>query len=212
MSTPKQRCGLRRRVRVHRATKPIFVGDFWNDGEYIGGCMAGGRLYFHVTSSGNVEPCVFCHFTAGNVRETPLREILSCDFSRAIRYEQPYSECKNLYAPCAIIDNPKILRKLVREYGVSPSYDGAEAIVEDPRIVAHLDAYSKRMRSLSEPDWLGEHYENPESDWYRLGERLVRQWALERPHLETWYRTRHPDSQDRAGRREQPTEGVRAGN
>lgn len=193
MSTPEQRCELRRRVRKHRGTKPIFLGDFWNDGDFVGGCMAGGRLYFHVTSNGNVEPCVFCHFTAGNVREAPLREILSCDFFRAIRYEQPYSEYKNLYTPCAIIDNPTVLRKLVREYDVSPSHDGAETIVEDPRIVAHLDEYSRRMRELTEPDWFGEHYENPHSEWYRLGERLVRQWALERPYLEKWYRTRHPE-------------------
>lgn len=190
MSTPEQRCELRRRVREHRTTKPIFIGDFWNDGDYVGGCMAGGRLYFHVTSNGNVEPCVFCHFTVGNVRETPLRRILSCDFFRAIRYEQPYSDYKNLYTPCAIIDNPSVLRRLVREYGVKPSHEGAETIVEDPHIVAHLDEYSARMRSLAEPDWLEEHYDNPESEWHRLGERLVRQWALERPYLEAWHRSR----------------------
>jgi MoaA/NifB/PqqE/SkfB family radical SAM enzyme len=192
MSTPEQRTELRHRVQEIRATKPIFVGDFWNDGQYVGGCMAGGRLYFHVTSNGNVEPCVFCHFTVGNIKEKPLKEILSCDFFRAIRYEQPYSEYKNLFTPCVIIDNPSILRRLVEEYGVKPSHEGAESLVEDPTIVRHLDRYAARMRELAEPEWLEEHYENPNSEWYKLGERIVRQWGLERPHLERWYRERHP--------------------
>jgi MoaA/NifB/PqqE/SkfB family radical SAM enzyme len=193
MSTPEQRNELRRRVRELRATKPIFVGDFWNDGEYVGGCMAGGRLYFHITSNGNVEPCVFCHFTVGNIKKQPLREILSCDFFRAIRYEQPYSEYRNLYTPCVIIDNPELLRRLVRDYGVRPSHEGAESIVEDPTITAHLDEYARRMRELTEGEWLRDHYNNPESEWYRLSERFERQWSLERPYLEKWHRERGAD-------------------
>lgn len=192
MSTPEQRTELRHKVLELRATKPLFLGDFWNDGLYVGGCMAGGRLYFHVTSNGNVEPCVFCHYTVGNIKEKPLREILACDFFRALRYAQPYSEYKNLFTPCAIIDNPALLRRLIKEYGVRPSHEGAESLIENPTIVEHLDRYAARMRELSEPEWLEGHYENPQSEWYKLGERIVRQWGLERPHLEQWYRERHP--------------------
>jgi len=190
MSTADQRNELRHRVGELRASKPVFVGDFWNDGPFVGGCMAGGRLYFHITSNGNVEPCVFCHFTVGSIKDRPLREILACDFFRAIRYEQPYSEHKNLYMPCTIIDHPEILRRLVKEYGARPSHDGAETIVEDPRIVRHLDAYAERMTELSDPEWHEDHYENPESEWFKLGERIERQWALERPYLEKWHRER----------------------
>jgi len=191
MATPEQRTALRHRVADLRKRKPIFIGDFWNDGQYVGGCMAGGRLYFHVTSNGNVEPCVFCHFAVGNIRQAPLREILACDFFRAIRYEQPYSRIKNLYAPCIIIDNPQILRRLVREYGAEPSHDGAESIVEDSRITEHLDEYARALHETTDPEWRREHYDNEASEWHRHGERIVRQWALERPYLEEWYRERH---------------------
>jgi len=190
MSTAEQRQELRHRVLELRAKKPIFVGDFWNDGPYVGGCMAGGRLYFHITSNGNVEPCVFCHFTVGSIREKPLREILACDFFRAIRYEQPYSDNKNLYMPCTIIDHPEILRRLVKEYGARPSHEGAETIVEDPAIVEHLDRYSARLKEISDPEWDEDHYENPDSEWFKLGERIERQWALERPYLVKWHRAR----------------------
>jgi MoaA/NifB/PqqE/SkfB family radical SAM enzyme len=210
MSTPEQRTELRHRVQELRAKKPLFIGDFWNDGQYVGGCMAGGRLYFHVTSNGNVEPCVFCHFAVGSIKERPLKEILACDFFRALRYEQPYSKYKNLFTPCAIIDNPSLLRRLIEEYGARPSHTGAESLVEDPKIVDHLDRYAARMRELAEPEWLEEHYENPESEWYKLGERIVRQWGLERPHLERWYRERHPGGE--GATRSEELEEVRAGN
>ena len=46
-------------VRKFRQTKPIFTMDFWNDGEYAGGCIAGGRRYLHINAGGDVDPCVF---------------------------------------------------------------------------------------------------------------------------------------------------------
>ena len=46
-------------VRKFRQTKPIFTMDFWNDGEYAGGCIAGGRRYLHINADGDVDPCVF---------------------------------------------------------------------------------------------------------------------------------------------------------
>jgi MoaA/NifB/PqqE/SkfB family radical SAM enzyme len=191
MSTPEQRVELRRWLTEERKEKAIFIGDFWNDGAYTGGCMAGGRLYFHITSNGNVEPCVFCHFTVGNILEKSLKDILSNDFFRALRYEQPYRENRNLYTPCAIIDNPELLRRLVREHGIKPSHTGAESLVEDPRIVQHLDRYAARMHELSDEDWLRDHYDNPQSEWHRtLGSRQKEQWAAEREQLERWHRER----------------------
>jgi MoaA/NifB/PqqE/SkfB family radical SAM enzyme len=188
MATPAQRVELGRRAVEVRRTKPILVGDFWNDGSAIGGCMAGGRVYFHVTANGNVEPCVFCHFSVGNVRTAPLRQVLSCDFFRAIRYEQPYSEIRNLRTPCMIIDNPEVLRRLAKRFGAVPSHEGAESIVSDPRIVAHLDRYSEEMHRLTDAQWLEEDYDNPSSEWHRGGARVREQWSFERPRLESWAR------------------------
>ena len=40
--------------------------DFQNDGEFVGGCIAGGRNYFHINSAGDAEPCVFIHYSNAN--------------------------------------------------------------------------------------------------------------------------------------------------
>lgn len=45
------------KIREYRHTKPLFTVDFWNDGEYVGGCIAGGRSYCHINANGDIEPC-----------------------------------------------------------------------------------------------------------------------------------------------------------
>lgn len=56
-----------RKTRNGETGKPLFVMDFQDDGEYVGGCIAGGRNYFHINSAGDMEPCVFIHFSDSNI-------------------------------------------------------------------------------------------------------------------------------------------------
>ena len=48
-------------MRNVKTGKPMFVMDFQDDGEYVGGCIAAGRNYYHINSAGDIEPCVFIH-------------------------------------------------------------------------------------------------------------------------------------------------------
>ena len=45
-----------RKMRNGKTGKPMFVFDFQDDAEYVGGCIAGGRNYFHINSAGDIEP------------------------------------------------------------------------------------------------------------------------------------------------------------
>ena len=77
--TPEQRefmYNWLRKVRNSKTGKPIFVMDFQNDAEYVGGCIAGGRNYFHINSAGDIEPCVFIHYSDTNIRTHTLKEAL----------------------------------------------------------------------------------------------------------------------------------------
>ena len=76
---PEQRTYMYHRVRELRSSgyhKNIFTIDFQNDGEYIHGCIAGGRNYLHINSAGDYEPCVFIHYSDSNIREKTLLEAL----------------------------------------------------------------------------------------------------------------------------------------
>ena len=66
MPTPAQRKYMIERIRYLRSEKsdiPFYPMDFQNDGEFVGGCIAGGRNYFHINSAGDAEPCVFIHYS-----------------------------------------------------------------------------------------------------------------------------------------------------
>ncbi len=150
MATPEQRAKLHEKVEEWRNKYPIFLGDFWNDGPYVDGCMAGGQRYLHVISNGDVEPCVFVHFAVDNIREKSLVEILNSPFFRAIREAQPYDD-DNLLRPCLIIDHPWLLRQLVEEYGARPTHAGAEKVISE--LAEGVDSYALRLKEIYDPLW-----------------------------------------------------------
>ncbi|HPB39831.1 MAG TPA: radical SAM protein [Flexilinea sp.] len=112
LATPEQREYMYHRVREIRATKPIFAMDFWNDGEYVGGCIAGGRRYLHINAAGDVEPCAFIHYSNVNIHDVTLLEALQSPLFMAYRQGQPFNE--NLIRPCPLLDNPQALSKMVK--------------------------------------------------------------------------------------------------
>ena len=101
------------KVRKYRKTKPIFAMDFWNDGEYVDGCIAGGRNYFHINANGDVEPCAFVHYSDTNIHEVSLLEALKSPLFKAYRDRQPFN-CNHL-RPCPILDNPDQIVAMVNE-------------------------------------------------------------------------------------------------
>lgn len=149
MPTPEQRINRIKRLREIRATKDIVVSDFWNDGPIARGCIAG-RKYIHINNTGEVEPCVFCHFATENIKDKSLGEIFASDFFREIRSRQPYTE--NLMRPCMIIDSPQVLREVVAKTGAHPTHPDAQKIIE-PELAASLDQYAQQYAELCAPAW-----------------------------------------------------------
>ncbi|HEY8346128.1 MAG TPA: radical SAM protein [Symbiobacteriaceae bacterium] len=115
MATPEQRGYMYQRLKELRRTKPIFLVDFWNDGEWARGCIAGGRKYFHINANGDVEPCAFVHYATCNIKDMSLREALQNPLFKAYQKRQPFNV--NQLRPCPLIDNPEVMVEMVRESG-----------------------------------------------------------------------------------------------
>lgn len=157
MVTPEQRDLLRRQVMLIRDTRPIFVLDFWNDGPYVDGCIAGGRRYFHVNALGDVEPCVYTHIALDNIKETPLKEALNSPLFRYIRSRQPHNP--NHLRPCMIIDNPQVMREVIEKTGARFTHPGAEEIYTVHR--ERMDEYAACWAALAERIWREEYVQRP---------------------------------------------------
>lgn len=127
MVSAEQRAFMYERVRAFRETKPLFTLDFWNDGEYSQGCLAGGRVYLHINANGDYEPCAFIHYSDTNIRTHTLLEALQAPLFTAYKQGQPWNE--NHLRPCPLLDNPEALVDAVERSGAhSTDLQNPEAV------------------------------------------------------------------------------------
>lgn len=152
LPTPEQRMYIKDRIREIRKLEDgegLFTMDFQNDGEFVGGCIAGGRNYFHINANGDAEPCVFIHYSGANIRTHSLLEILKQPLFMAYRDNQPFNE--NHLRPCPMLENPEILQRLVKETGAK-STD-----LQSPETVEHLctkcEEYAKNWKPCADKLW-----------------------------------------------------------
>lgn len=159
--TVEQREHMYRFVREMRSKKPLFTMDFQNDGEFVGGCIAGGRRYLHINAAGDVEPCVFIHYSNVNIHDVSLLEALKSPLFTAYYEGQPFNE--NHLQPCPMLENPEILGNLVRKTG----------------------AHGTDLVEPESPEELRAKTEGGAAEWRPVAERL---WQDESDEL---YRKRH---------------------
>jgi MoaA/NifB/PqqE/SkfB family radical SAM enzyme len=67
--------------RWHGALFIAFPGD---EAQY-GGCLAAGRGFINISTSGDVEPCPFAPYSDVNLRDTSLKDALKSDLLRVVR-------------------------------------------------------------------------------------------------------------------------------
>ncbi|MBQ4506150.1 MAG: radical SAM protein [Firmicutes bacterium] len=146
---PEQRETVYHRIRDYRSRKPLFAMDFQNDAEFVGGCIAGGRNYFHINANGDADPCVFIHYSDSNIREKSLLDILRSPLFMAYHDAQPFNE--NMLQPCPMLENPEKLREIIEKTGAK-STD-----LQSPETAEHLcskcDSYASCWAPKAEELW-----------------------------------------------------------
>ena len=146
---PDQRKTVFEQIRKFRNSKPIFSMDFQNDAQYVGGCIAGGRYYLHINAAGDVEPCVFIHYSNANIHDCTLLEALKSPIFMAYHDGQPFNG--NMLRPCPMLENPEKLRTMVKET------DARSTDMQSPEDVDHLCdkcvPYAENWKGTAEELW-----------------------------------------------------------
>ena len=172
LPTPEQRTELMRRIRDYRAHKPLFAMDFQNDAEYVGGCIAGGRRYLHINANGDVDPCVFIHYSDSNIREKSLLDALRSPMFMAYHDGQPFNQ--NMLRPCPMLENPEKLRVMVEKAGAHSTDP------QSPESADHLcskcDKYAACWKPVAEKMWEG----SPNEERYHKKQEMLRKEKEER--------------------------------
>lgn len=164
--TPEQREHVYRTIRKKRRTrngKPIFVMDFQNDGEFVGGCIAGGRNYFHINSEGDAEPCVFIHYSDSNIREKSILECLRSPLFKQYYKGQPFNN--NMLCPCPMLENPQALRHIIEVTGAKSTNLTCPESAEE--LCSKCDLYAKEWAPMAKQIWEEQERFHPFTQYYR---------------------------------------------
>ena len=152
-----------RRMRNQKTGKPLFVIDFQNDAEYVGGCIAGGRNYLHINSAGDIEPCVFIHYSDANIKTHTLIQALQNPLFMAYRKNQPFND--NHLRPCPMLENPDYLRKIIKQTGAhSSDYIQAEDV---DTLCAKCDRYAAQWEPVAGQLWNSTKHPVTHTQYYR---------------------------------------------
>ena len=149
LPTPEQRKMVFEKIRGYRSTKPLFTMDFQNDAEYVGGCIAGGRRYLHINAAGDVDPCVFIHYSNANIHDVSLLDALRSPLFMAYHDNQPFNE--NMLRPCPMLENPQILPKLVAATGAHSTDPQAPETADT--LCARTTGYAADWTPVAEELW-----------------------------------------------------------
>ncbi len=170
MPTVEQRKEMIRKIRWIRSNEcdiEFYPMDFQNDGEYVGGCIAGGRNYFHINSNGDAEPCVFIHFSDSNIHDKSILEILQSPLFMAYHEGQPFN--RNHLRPCPMLENPDLLRKMVKETGAHGTNEESEESVD--HLCDKCDEYAAEWAPVADEVWAGQTHKIPPYENYTKEKR-----------------------------------------
>jgi MoaA/NifB/PqqE/SkfB family radical SAM enzyme len=161
----------------------FFPMDFQNDGEFVGGCIAGGRNYFHINANGDAEPCVFIHFSNTNIHEHHILEMLQSPLFMAYHEGQPFN--RNHLRPCPMLENPELLREMVDATGAHGTNSESEESVE--QLCSKCDDYAAGWAPIADEIWASQkHHKKAYENYSRE--------KIEHPELAAF---EHVDGSDR---------------
>ncbi len=149
LATAEQREFMYHQIRAFRNTKSIFTMDFWNDGEYADGCIAGGRRYLHINANGDIEPCAFIHYSDSNIASKTLLQAYQSPLFMQYYENQPFND--NMLRPCPLLDNYGKLAEMVEACGAKST--DMESPEEARALCSKCKACSERWAPVSERLW-----------------------------------------------------------
>ncbi len=168
MVTPEQRLWMWERTWEVIEKKGIFLLDFWHHGTMVGGCVGAGRErgYLYVDWDGNVMPCVFAPYAAGNIHEAHTRgetlsDIWSSPLLTQIREWQSLTTSPGALAgaggagqlvrACPVRDHYADFREMVLRCDAEPVGPSAGSCLSNPGFTQQMINYGRDFADLSRP-------------------------------------------------------------
>lgn len=109
--TQDQRDRLVETVADLRERLPALFIAFPGDEAEMGGCLAAGRGFIHISAQGDVEPCPFAPFSDASLQNMTIREALGSPLLRALRENR--DGLHDVSGGCALFNKREWVEKIM---------------------------------------------------------------------------------------------------
>ena len=107
----------------------------------------------HINAKGDVEPCVFVHYSNCNIHDVSLLEALKSPLFMAYHDNQPFND--NMLRPCPMLENPEALRAMVKKTdAASTDYESRESV---DHLCDKTEPYAKTWSPTADALWKERH-------------------------------------------------------
>lgn len=110
-----QRANLKEILKIFRDKLPAIFISFPGDEEELGGCLAAGRGFVHISPSGRLEPCPFAPYSDSSLGELSLKEALNSRLLQKIRENQEILEEAAGAGGCTLWAKRDLVQSLLNE-------------------------------------------------------------------------------------------------
>jgi MoaA/NifB/PqqE/SkfB family radical SAM enzyme len=100
-------------ILEYKVKYPALFIAFPGGEEEMGGCLASGRGFVHISPDGNLEPCPFAPYSDSNLKDMSLKDALDSRFLRKIR--QNHHNLKETRGGCALWENRAWVQSLIKD-------------------------------------------------------------------------------------------------
>lgn len=111
--TSEQKQDLIHQVDLIRKQRDILPIALPGDESQFDGCLASGRGFLHISSTGHIEACPFAPYSDTNVKEMSLKEALQSRLLKGIRDNHHLLEEAD--GGCTLYENPEFVRSLTEK-------------------------------------------------------------------------------------------------
>lgn len=110
--TDKEREYLEKReFELHLKYDDMIILSFPGNEKKTGGCLAAGRGFFHINSSGGAEPCPFSPFSDTNLNEVTLIEALNSPLFKRLNSSELLKGSHN--GGCVLFENEELVKSFL---------------------------------------------------------------------------------------------------
>lgn len=87
IAEPERKVLADRQIELKKRYPSIFFLSFPGDEAEMGGCLAAGRGFFHISPSGEAQACPFSPYSDTSLRQLSLLDVLQSDFFKNLQQE-----------------------------------------------------------------------------------------------------------------------------